>query len=436
NIAEELQAQLSPKERTVLAARPTRDMVAYDLYLKAREIWRTIEYTDEERPYRKLALLEQAIARDPTFVPALYLDARIHLELYYFNFDHTAERLALATKALDQAERLGTESGERHLYRAMFHYYGERNYGAALAELEIARQTLPNDAEALALTAGIERRQGKWDESTRHIEEASRIDPRNLGIWLTVQLNYLAQKRYGDAARGCDQALGWIPRFRNFMVAERRAKVDLDRGSGLRRLRELVSGNAAISAAPIELSDARLDLAFAERDYAAARAALATVPLPQLRRGHGNMFVIPKEWFAGIIALHNGDPRQATEIWTIGLEKMAATVASRPDDMPALVVLGELSARLGRNAEALRASERVLESLAREPDAFSNPEMFVRVAGIYAQAGEKGRALDLLGSVAKLPNGPHYGELVLDEVWDPLRAEPRFAEIVQSLAPK
>ena len=93
--------------------------------------------------------------------------------LYFLGVDHTSARLALAEAALQAASRLRPDAGETHLARGQNLYWGYRDYDGALAELEVARQTLPNDARIFGLTGLIQRRQGHWEESTRNLERAA-----------------------------------------------------------------------------------------------------------------------------------------------------------------------------------------------------------------------------------------------------------------------
>jgi tetratricopeptide (TPR) repeat protein len=377
--------------------------------------------------------LEQAIARDPAFVPALCLAVRAHLELYRFNSDHTTSRLTLAEKALDQAARLQPEAGEVHLSRGILHYWGYQHYAPALAELEIARRSLPNDTDPLIYLGAIERRQGNWEASTRHFEEGFDLDPLNVTLSGSLVSNYFALRRYSDAARLCETVLRGEARFNYFQMALHRANVDVASRGDLRRLRELLSGEAALTAVPEELGTGRMELALAERDFASARSALAIFPRTEWTR---ERFVRLKEWYGGLIAQNLGTPAEAIAAWTRAKEQIAALIAKRPDDAGAFVLLGEITARLGQKEEAIRAGEHARELLPMELDAFDGPKVLGRLAGIYAQVGDKARALDLLASTAKLPSGPSYGQLMLDETWDPLRSEPRFAEIMQTLAPK
>ena len=136
-------------------------------------------------------LLNGAVAHDPSFFDAYCQLAYAHDWLYFLGVDHTSARLALAEAALQAASRLRPDAGETHLARGQNLYWGYRDYDGALAELEIARQTLPNDARIFGLTGYIQRRQGHWEESTRNLERAAELDPRDIDtLILGVAANY------------------------------------------------------------------------------------------------------------------------------------------------------------------------------------------------------------------------------------------------------
>src|SRR5438445_3186960 len=83
-IADQLQAKLSPTEKSAISERPTKDLAAYDLYLRAKSL---LAVTTGARQggnlYQAQRLLEQAIGRDPTFLLAYCKLAWVHKELYY-----------------------------------------------------------------------------------------------------------------------------------------------------------------------------------------------------------------------------------------------------------------------------------------------------------------------------------------------------------------
>src|SRR5205814_2603418 len=172
-----------PSEEAAIERPPTSDISGFDLYTRAKNLIATLATSSVGRKADRLQaieLLNQAVPRDPSFFDAYCLLAWFHDDLYFFGFDHTPARLASAEAAVQTAFRLRPDAGEAHLARAWNLYYGYLDYDGALAELEIARQTLPNDPRLFLLKGVIARRQGRWEESIRNLERAVDLDPRNL----------------------------------------------------------------------------------------------------------------------------------------------------------------------------------------------------------------------------------------------------------------
>ncbi len=433
-IAQELRAALSPDERAALQARPTTDTAAYDFYLQAREIYRSEGAGGEGLRVatpRVVKLLDEAVARDPRFVPALCMLAQAHLRVYWFNLDHTPARLELARNALEAAARLQPDAGQVHFARALFHYWGNRDYDPALAELELARRSLPNEADIPHFMGAILRRQGRWEESIPKMEQAQQIDPRSAFLARDLSWTYLALRRYDDARRILENVLAWRPNDLAFQVG--RAEIDFSQSADLRRLQKVVADPPAATD-PDLLAAARAQVALLGRDYAALAQALAEYRRPDFATDGG--YVTPREYFEGIAALGRADLAGAEAAFLRARERAAAHLAAGPDDAKALMVLAEVDAKLGRKDEARRQGERAVEMLPIAQDAFHGPGLLARLAGVYAQIGDTERAVTAVEQIVGRPGGPHYGVLRLEESIEPLRAHPRFEEIVADLAPK
>ena len=149
-----------------------------------------------------------------------------HDGLYAF-FDHTPARLALAEAALQEAFRIRPNAGEAHWARAYHLYNGYRDYDGALAELEVARLSLPNDSRIFRLMGSIQRRQGRWEESTRNFERAVELDPRDVRILTQTAGSYGMFRRYAEQKSMLDRALTVAP---NDVNAKGRSRI---RGGGL-----------------------------------------------------------------------------------------------------------------------------------------------------------------------------------------------------------
>src|SRR5207253_3231999 len=181
-IADQLQAKLSPVEKNAIERPPTADVTAFDLYTRAKNLLLTTGLTTNAPAIylQAVDLLNQAVARDPSFFQAYCQLAYTHDNLYFLGNDHTPARLALAEAAIQAAFRLRPDAGEAHLARAENLYRGYLDYDGGLAELEIARRTLPNDPSVFALTGYIFRRRSKAEEGLRNLERALELDPRDV----------------------------------------------------------------------------------------------------------------------------------------------------------------------------------------------------------------------------------------------------------------
>jgi TolB-like protein/class 3 adenylate cyclase len=429
-IADQLQAKLSPKETAAMQEKPTTDLAAYDLYLRAKEIWQSNGSSGVETFQREVALLEEAVMRDPAFVAAFCLLAQVHVQFYWFNYDHSAARLELAKKALDAAARLSPDGGEVHLARAIFYYRGQRDYAAALKELALARHSLPNDSSIPLLTGLIERRQGHFTESNTYLEQALAIDPHNNLIIIELVNGYTWTGHYAEGRRLLDEALSREPN--NFVIATRRARIDYWESGDLHRMQQLSSKDITSGTDPSDLVKFRLAHAWWQRNFPAAQRALAEYPLPDVATSG---FLVPRQAWEGVLWKRLGETGKAQSALDQARERAAAAVAARPDDAKALSVLADMDADLGRKEEAIREGERSVELMPVEKDAVDAALLQNALALIYAKTGENARALDLLEKLTKKPFGPDYGTLLAPD-WDPIRAETRFQKIVAGLAPK
>src|SRR6516225_5873499 len=200
SIADQLEAKLSPAEKDAIERAPTSDITAFDLYTLAKNLCLTAfgSSTTKANFVRAANLLNQAVARDPSFFQAYCLLAFAHDGLYFIGFDHTPARLAQAESAVQAASRLGPDAGETHLARAQNLYWGYLDYDGALPELEVAAQSLPNDPRVVGLKGYIKRRQGRWDESIRDLKRAIELDPHNILTLQQTAQTYQGLRLYDD----------------------------------------------------------------------------------------------------------------------------------------------------------------------------------------------------------------------------------------------
>jgi TolB-like protein/class 3 adenylate cyclase/Tfp pilus assembly protein PilF len=432
-IAEQLQAKLSPREKIAIERPPTADVTAFDLYTRAKNLLLIgLSSTMKANLLQAADLLNQAIARDPSFFRAYCQLAYAHDALYFLGFDHTPERLALAEAVVQAATRLRPDAGETHLARARNLYWGYLDYDGALAELGVARQTLPNDSRVFELKGLIQRRQGRWEESTQNLEHAIDLDPRNFFTLQQIAISYGVLRRYAEQTSVLDRALAIEPNDVTTKVALAFIQFHWKADTGPSH-RAIDSVRATNPAAVPTIADAWLSCALAERDAAASKNALnafGEIPLTDYAV-HLNRPLIE-----GVIARMTKDDAKARAAFTAARAEQEKAVQSQPNYGPALCALGLIDAGLGRNEEALREGRRAVELLPAEKDALNGPLMITYLAMIAAWAGDKDLACEQLAIAIRPASTVSYGQLKLLPYWDPLRGDARFEKIAASLAPK
>jgi serine/threonine-protein kinase len=433
-IAGQLRAKISPAEKLAIERKPTGDLVAFELYSRAISLTPTFRGGGADPGRQAIDLLNQAVARDPSFFDA-YIELAVHHDqLYFFGFDRTPARLASAEAAIQEAFRIRPNAGKAHLARAYHLYNGYLDYEGALAELEVARQTLPNHPWIFSITGFIQRRQGRWEESTRNLERALELDPRSVNTLENIADSYAYLRRYAEQKSKLDRILAIEP---NDVPAKAdRAWVELNWKADTRPLHQLIDDIRATNPAAMrQIAPSWLDCALAERDVAAARDAL-------LASDEGRLGVdavrFPRPFVEGVIARMANDEHKAQLAFTAARAEQEKTVQAQPDYGPAWCVLGVIDAVLGRKEEALREGRRAVELLPVERDSVNGLHMIANFAMIAAWVGEKNLACEQLATAVRGPSGLDlsYGELKLMSLWDPLRGDPCFEKIVASLAPK
>jgi len=433
-IADQLNAKLSPAEKAAIKERPTGDLVAYDLYLRAEALRAATSFNArlKENLLEATRLLEQAIARDPTFFLAYCRLAEAHDLIYFFGSDHTPARLALASTAIQTALRLRPGSGEAHLTLAAHLYRGYGDYEHALDELTLAQRALPNDPLVFELTGFIARRQGRWEESTTDLKRALELDPRNLFFLQQLSFTYDWQHRYRDLASVLDRALKLVPSDPETRVA--RSLIDFAERADARPVHATIETIIAEDpAAATNIADRWFYIALCERDNFGISRALAVIPPEGISQGS---IWSPRAYFEAVAARARGDATVARAAFTVARAEVEKTTHDQPDYAQGLIILGLIDAGLGRKDDGIREGRRAIELVPVSKDAIDGADFILNLAVIYAWTGEKDLALEQLNKVSKLPYAPSYGDLRLSPEWDPLRGDPRFEKIVASLAPK
>ena len=435
-IADQLGAEPSSTEKAAIQEPPTTDLVAYDAYLRAKDLVNGISFSSraKEDLFQAVQLLDQAVARDPLFFDAYCQLAGAHDRIYFLGFDHTDARLKLAETTLQSVRRLRPESGETHLALAQHYYWAYRDYDHAKAELVAAGHTLPNESRIPLLTGYIDRRQGHWEKSIEEMNKALELDPRDFSILQQISITYEGLRRYKEMAATLDRALTIAPK--DIPTRVWRAWADLEWRADPKPLHAAIEAILAEdpNAAPY-VAEKRLALALRERDPAAANRAIAAMPADGGECYDDNI-PFPNSWCEGLAARLRGDEPAARTAFKNARRELEQKVHDQPNYAAALCALGVVDAALGNKEDAIREGQNAIKLLPVSKSAAEGALLMKNLAVIYAWTGEKDRAIEQLTETARLFSDLSYGHLRLNPLWDPLRGDPRFEALVASLAPK
>jgi TolB-like protein/Tfp pilus assembly protein PilF len=434
SIVAQLQAKLSPEQKADIEARPTQDLVAFELYLRAKQIIDSylIAYDVRAAVLSALQSLDQAIKRDPDFVSAYCYIARANDLLYFFDLDPTPDRVLLAEAAVKAALRLRPDSPEAHFAMADFLFRCHRDYDGALKELAIARPGLPNDTAFFILSGYINRRRNNWAQAERDFSTAVALDPRNPNAYNLLADTYNLQRKHLLAAQVYDRVLA--AGERTPIVFYRRDSAIFNRTANLTELRDVLAKNPDMDVGGGQ-TPYRVMFALIDGNFAEAERVLATSPREDFQ-DIDYSFYYPKAWFEAMIATAKGDSAGAIAAFSNARKILEQRLAIKPDDARTLAVLAQVDAGLGHKELAIQEAKHAVDLMPVSKDIYDGALVLEGLAQVYTWTNERDRAIELLQKLVAMPSYVNYARLKLLPMWNPLRGDPRFEKIVNSLAPK
>src|SRR5207248_3340841 len=367
--------------------RPTSDIAAFELYSRANDLILNIGFSTRnlQKLHSGIDLLNQALARDPSFFAAQCLLALDHDSLYASS-EHTPEQRALAEAAIKAAFQLRPDAGEAHLARATHLYQAYRDYDGALAELDIVRGTMPNAPGIFELTGYIARRRGAHDEGVRNLEHAVELDPRNFFTLQQLALSYKQLRRYAQEIATLDHALSIKPDDPEARAA--RGLALLDWKADTQALHQTIDEIRTKDPDAIKsAADVWFICALTERDAATAEAALAALGDGRLFTDNATSF--NADFGRALVARMTKDENKARSAFVAIRAEQEKIVQSQPDYGPPVCILALIDAGLGRKEEALRESRRAVELVPVEKDSLNGADMIQYSAVVAAWVGEK-----------------------------------------------
>ena len=430
-VADQLRAKLTGQEEHVMAAKPTDNPEAYDAYLRG------LAYTLKtgNTPANALAAqkyLREAVRLDPQFALGWallsYNDARGYIAL---NLQPTIALREEARQAAETALTLQPNLGEAVLAKGYYHYACLKDYDGAVRYFEQAHQFLPNSSQIPESLAYVARRQGKWDRSESYLNEAERLDPRNVRLLTNHAFSYFLLRRFPEALRKFDQVLNITPDDMDtlaYKAAIAQAEGDLPRASAI--LAPLYPNADDLDAVETQIYQAILERRPAQIIPRLKEILAKPDPALGYRNGELRLWL---GWAQDVAGDHAG----AKESWRQARRELESFLTEQPENYRITGDLALANMGLGDKAAALALSEQGIAVLPIEKDAISGADPIEILARVAAQMGEPDRAIAALQQLLSIPGEGALGKYIpltpallrLDPMFDPLRNDPRFQKL-------
>jgi len=431
-ISDALQAKLSPAEKSRIERKPTENGEAYLAFVQAHNLQDAVE--DWEKLKQSEQLYARAIQLDPTFALAIARYSQLESWIVH-TFERTTERREKARALAQQALQLQPDLPEAHLAMGFSLYYGDNDFEAALKEFEIAQRELPNEAEVYLAIGAIQRRMGKWQESTASLEKAAILNPKDGFVFQNLAFNYQMLRNFDAANKAIERGLKVNPE--GIGLWETKAKLAVAEKGDFS-----VSEQAFEAAKSIPMNDetklriagARADVFILQRKYKEG--------LREAEKVSDNLLTgIPtalcgKYYLVGFARKALNDEAGARTALLKAKDLLEAQLKQSPDSPDLRIQLAKVLGYLGEKDAALTEAQHATEILPESKDAFGGPEITAGVAEVCGIVGETGRAIELLDGLLSRPSGITVPILKLSPAWDPLRNDPGFKALLEKYGAK
>ncbi len=431
-IANALQAKLSPAEKSQMTRKPTENGEAYLAFVQAHDL--SCAWEDPAKLKQSEQLYQRAVDLDPNFALALARYSQVEswmLRMHEGTSEHRDKARTLAERAL----QLQPDLPEAHLALGFSYYYGDNNYDAALREFEIAQRGLPNESEAYLAIGAIQRRQGKWAESTANLEKSAGLNPKDTWPLQNLAMNYQMLRNFDAANKTVDrglqinpQAIGlWDIKVKLAMAEKGDFSVyeqGVEKGKSFVMSDEervkMIGEEANLLLLQHKYNELlQLGQRFPDNSFAAVPDSLAM-----------------KYFAIGIAQKGLGDDAAARTAFLKSKNILEEQLKQKPEDAELHVGFAKVLAWLGEKDAAVAEAQRAMDLRPESKDAFEGPQITEQAAQVYAILGDNARAIDLLDGLLNRPSEVTLQALKLNPAWDPLRNDERFQALFSKHAGK
>jgi TolB-like protein/Tfp pilus assembly protein PilF len=426
-IADELHAKLSPTEKALMERKPTENGEAYLAFVQAHNLHANLEEIGKLKQAEQL--YERALQLDPNFALATAQLSKLHSWIFH-TYEPSAEHRQKSRSLAERALQLQPDLPEAHLALGFSFYYLDLNYARAFQEFTTAQKGLPNDSEVYLAIGAIQRRQGKWNESTANLEKAAELSPNDPWPLQNLVLNYQMQRNWPAANRVIERALKLAPDAiglrsvkSQLEVSEKGSFQYIDEGIALmdaKQMSEVERAHFTVACMQVQLM--RRKFADVLQRGATLRDEVLGSDLEKLLGKYGMI---------GIAKKVTGDEAGAREALLKAKEIAYKYVIEAPEDSKRHGRLAEVLAWLGEKDAAISEAKRGTELLPESVDAFDGPVATQTLAEVYVTVGEYDQAFPLLEELLSRPSQLTVEFLKIHPVFDPIRNDPRYIAMLK-----
>ena len=431
-IANALQAKLSDTEKARMERKPTENGEAYLAFVQAQNLGCAVEDFDKLKQSEQL--YERAIQLDPNFALALARSSLLQSWIVH-TFDRTPERREKARTLAERALQLQPDLPEAHLALGSSYYYGDNNYDAALKEFEIAQRGLPNESEVYLAIGAIQRRQGKWGESTANLEKAASLNPKDTWPLQNLALNYQMQRNFDAANKTVDRALQINPT--GIGLWEIKVKLAIAEKGDFSVYEQAMQKGKSFPMSNeerLKIVGSEANLLLLQRKYDQLLQLGEKFPDDSFAAVPGSLGT--KYFAIGIAQKGLGDDTAARTALVKAKNILEEQLKQKPDDADLHVGFAKVLAWLGEKDAAIAEAQRAMDLRPESKDAFEGPQITEQVAQVYTILGDNARAIELLDGLLSRPSEVTLHALKLNPAWDPLRNDIGFQALFTKYAGK
>ena len=428
-VADALQTKLSPVAATAIATAPTNNSAAYDLFLRGEyEERRAEDELDRAAFDRAKTWYEQAIAADPAFALAIARLVENRMQWHWFmeKLDH-AQLESVKTQA-ERAITLAPNLAQSYVALGVCHYYGYHDYERALSAFDKAIELQPNNSSALEYSGYVHRRQGKWEQSLKELQQALERDPRNAALAGNIASTFGALRMWKDSDDMARLALKVDPHASDAMGA---LLTKLIESSGnineaLQVLNTFPPENKLTSSSVgdvVSILGTRAYVYLLARDFDSARKVWDTAEKEER----------PRQLCAQLaLDFLEGKSAEAKKKAAEAMPLLEQRLREVPDDILAMTELGWVNLALGEQSVALKFARQAAEILSPERDALFGPATAIGLAEIQTWTGDSDHAIATLRHLLSIPAGSvaSIADLKMNPVWRPIRNDPGFQQLL------